>query len=248
MCPADKRMDRAPTMKRKREAIAPSDDHSELALQIRGLEDRLAHLDGELLRISPSEKRRERALARERLRLRDRLSTARNRLCDLAEAANARRIQSLGTDVWLMIARSLDKEDWFPFAMSCRYFRELQSLMERLGEPKAKLRTNLCALPSASASEAYKDFIHESMAREGREEEIMAAAVLVRDSDLIKWLRARGCPWDEDTCASAAEGSDLDLLRWAVGAGCPMDLEACLDLACGEGHSEVEAWIISQLK
>tara|TARA_B110000046_G_scaffold93492_1_gene101435 strand:- start:44 stop:256 length:213 start_codon:yes stop_codon:yes gene_type:complete len=39
--------------------------------------------------------------------------------------------------------------------------------------------------------------------------------------EVLKWARANGCPWDEDTCEAAAEGGQLEVLEWAVANGCP---------------------------
>ena len=38
--------------------------------------------------------------------------------------------------------------------------------------------------------------------------------------EVLKWLRAHGCEWDERTCAWAAEGGHLDVLQWARENGC----------------------------
>lgn len=59
--------------------------------------------------------------------------------------------------------------------------------------------------------------------------------------NLIKWARANGCPWDENTCYRAAEGGHLEMLIWARANGCPWDERTCSSAANG-GHLEVLQW------
>jgi len=30
---------------------------------------------------------------------------------------------------------------------------------------------------------------------------------------MLKWVRAKGCPWDEWTCAMAAQGGHFEVLK-----------------------------------
>ena len=40
--------------------------------------------------------------------------------------------------------------------------------------------------------------------------------------ELLQWLRAEGCPWDEcKTCQAAVEQGQVETLRWARENGCP---------------------------
>ena len=39
--------------------------------------------------------------------------------------------------------------------------------------------------------------------------------------EILMWLRAHGCPWDDRTCAEAARGGNLEVLQWALRNGCP---------------------------
>ena len=41
--------------------------------------------------------------------------------------------------------------------------------------------------------------------------------------EVLKWARANGCPWDEDTCFFAAQGGHLEVLQWARANGCRWD-------------------------
>ena len=67
------------------------------------------------------------------------------------------------------------------------------------------------------------------------------AAALQGHLEMLQWLRERGCPWDERTCAAAACGGHLALLRWARANGCPWDDRTCVQ-AAQEGHLEVLRW------
>ena len=43
--------------------------------------------------------------------------------------------------------------------------------------------------------------------------------------ELIQWLRAEGCPWDEWTCSNAVHYGHVEVLRWARENGCPWTAE-----------------------
>ena len=40
---------------------------------------------------------------------------------------------------------------------------------------------------------------------------------------MLRWARANGCPWNNDTWMMAAHHGRLEALRWARENGCPMD-------------------------
>ena len=42
-----------------------------------------------------------------------------------------------------------------------------------------------------------------------------------RQPETLKWLRARGCPWDRRTCASASNNGHFGVYLWARANGCP---------------------------
>ena len=62
------------------------------------------------------------------------------------------------------------------------------------------------------------------------------------DVEMLKWLRAKGCPWDEGTCAAAAYGGHLEVLKWLRAGGCPWDNWTCAYAAEG-GNLEVPKWL-----
>jgi len=58
--------------------------------------------------------------------------------------------------------------------------------------------------------------------------------------EVLRWARARDCPWDERTCAWAAKGGHLDVLKW-LRPFCPWDARTC-SYAAERGHLEVLRW------
>ena len=65
--------------------------------------------------------------------------------------------------------------------------------------------------------------------------------------EVLKWLRAKGCPWGASTSAWAARGGRLEVLQWmrAQDPPCPWDWSVC-DYAAYNGHLEVLRWARSQ--
>ncbi|MDE2101059.1 MAG: hypothetical protein KGL39_27680 [Patescibacteria group bacterium] len=59
--------------------------------------------------------------------------------------------------------------------------------------------------------------------------------------NVIKWLRAQGCPWDERVCVTAARRGHLEVLEWVRANGCPWDELVCAE-AARHGHLEVLKW------
>lgn len=56
--------------------------------------------------------------------------------------------------------------------------------------------------------------------------------------EVLKWLREKGCPWDEEVCAAAARGGHIETLRYLRDNGCPWDEGTC-NLAAVGGHLSV---------
>ncbi|PNH11026.1 hypothetical protein TSOC_002188 [Tetrabaena socialis] len=55
---------------------------------------------------------------------------------------------------------------------------------------------------------------------------VFEAAARAGSMELLRWLRARGCPWDATVFAAAAEGGSEEQLEWLVEQGCPMGVGA----------------------
>jgi hypothetical protein len=58
---------------------------------------------------------------------------------------------------------------------------------------------------------------------------------------VLQWLRANGCPWDEETCSTAARGGQLEVLQWLRANGCPWDEKTCAR-AVDIRHLEMLKW------
>ena len=66
--------------------------------------------------------------------------------------------------------------------------------------------------------------------------------------EVMKWLRAKGCPWGNQTSYRAAEGGHLEVLQWmrAQDPPCPWNRDVCYWAAASKGHLEVLRWMRSQ--
>ena len=62
-----------------------------------------------------------------------------------------------------------------------------------------------------------------------------------RQLEVMQWLRANDCPWDEKTCAAAAQEGHLVMLQWARVNGCLMDRWTCANAAL-IGDLEILQW------
>ena len=47
------------------------------------------------------------------------------------------------------------------------------------------------------------------------------SAAMLGQLEVLKWLRANGCPWDIATSMAAKSAGHPELLQWAVDNGCP---------------------------
>ena len=72
-------------------------------------------------------------------------------------------------------------------------------------------------------------------------------AALGGQLEVMKWLRAKGCPWGTTTIIGAAFRGHLEMLQWmrAQDPPCPWDSGVCY-YAAGNGHLEVLRWARSQ--
>ena len=65
------------------------------------------------------------------------------------------------------------------------------------------------------------------------------------DLEMLRGLRAGGCPWDVLACVNAAGGGHVEVLKWLRAEGCPWDEVAC-ENAAGGGHVEVLKWLLAE--
>ena len=57
------------------------------------------------------------------------------------------------------------------------------------------------------------------------DEWVMKFAAKSGNLELVRWLRAEGCPWDKWTCHYALINGHVEILRWARENGCEWRVE-----------------------
>jgi len=68
------------------------------------------------------------------------------------------------------------------------------------------------------------------------------ACAAAKTLDILKILRAAGCPWDPETCVT----SNKDILEWAIENGCPLDARVSA-AAAGRGDLEMLRRLVCDL-
>ena len=63
--------------------------------------------------------------------------------------------------------------------------------------------------------------------------------------DILKWLRAQGCPWSESTLGAAAMNGHTDIVHWAFFHDAPYNNLTCACAARG-GHLHILLWLRDQ--
>ena len=58
--------------------------------------------------------------------------------------------------------------------------------------------------------------------------------------ELLKWARANGCKWDEETCTAAARGGHLEVLQWARAEGMVRSGNVEFDIVTATGPDLVD--------
>ena len=61
----------------------------------------------------------------------------------------------------------------------------------------------------------------------GWREVLCDAAAVGGSLRILKWARAKGCPWGYDTGWGAAGMGHLGILQWARSENCPWDARTC---------------------
>jgi hypothetical protein len=61
--------------------------------------------------------------------------------------------------------------------------------------------------------------------------------------ELLQWLHANGCPWNESATAAAAKGGHFEILKWLVHNGCPMQNTITSSAAVMSGRLEILIWL-----
>ena len=187
----------------------------------------------------------------------------------------------LPTEVWVNVAKKLNKNDVCSFALVSKQLREAQVLAGRklVTRPCSRLGYSLefftedwCAFWSrkfymhetdpelikpvlyVAARHGYLQVFEKYWSQEPQEklrklwdETTCCWAAFGGHLELVKWLRAKGCPWGKVTSNWAAEGGQLEVLQWMWGQDppCPWGSGVC-HFAALHGHLEVLRWARSQ--
>ena len=190
----------------------------------------------------------------------------------------------LPTEVWVIIAGKLDKNDVCSFALVSKQLREAQVRAGRKlvtmpvwdydEEMDASFTQDWCAYWSRKFNVRYTDpelikrvlyvaankgylQVFEKYWSQGPQEKLSQLwdedtcrwAAFHGHLEVLKWLRAKGCPWWTSTSAWAAFGGQLEVLQWMRGQDLPCpwdsDVNVCYHAARG-GHLEVLRWLRSQ--
>jgi hypothetical protein len=56
--------------------------------------------------------------------------------------------------------------------------------------------------------------------------------------ELVQYLCAEGCPWDDSVTTATCEIGQLDTLRWLLQQGCPMNVRICCFTAAARGSTD----------
>ena len=190
----------------------------------------------------------------------------------------------LPTEVWVIIAEKLNKNDVCSFALVSKQLREAQVLAgrelvtrpywedENGGTNVAYFTEDWCAYWSRKFNVHHTDpkvvkrvlyvaawngylEVFEKYWSQGPQEKLSklwdkntySLAAFRGQLEVMKWLRAKGCPWGTLTSRWAAQGGHLEVLQWmrAQDPPCPWDSDVCYD-AVRKGHLEVLRWARSQ--
>ena len=116
-------------------------------------------------------------------------------------------------------------------------------MFERVEAPETGRSPVVSRTPLSGSGEERTAGGVEGVARERHavgQVDVLAAAI-GGHLEVLQWVRANGCPWDERTCWGAAEGGHLEVLQWARANGCPWSGETC-EFAAKGGDVEVLRW------
>ncbi|MDE2101057.1 MAG: hypothetical protein KGL39_27670 [Patescibacteria group bacterium] len=69
-----------------------------------------------------------------------------------------------------------------------------------------------------------------------------AVAAVYNRLAFIKYVRARGCPWNGLETYHAITGGHEELLQWAHANGCPLPDDAC-NVAHRNGQNAILRWL-----
>ena len=70
------------------------------------------------------------------------------------------------------------------------------------------------------------------------DEDVMRGAAKSGTFELVRWLRAGGCPWSGWICYHAVDKGHVEVLRWVRENGCPWDAYTRAKAAAEFGYTD----------
>ena len=131
----------------------------------------------------------------------------------------------LPEEVWLLILSRLDETTKAICMNVCPEWRSWILIITRSVIPHIFEKDLACSI---SLLKWQRDFLVHHFT-----ENTCAFAAKGGHLDILQYLRANGCPWDEWTCARAANNGHLDILQYAHENGCPWNELTCFGAARG---------------
>ena len=159
----------------------------------------------------------------------------------------------LPTEVWVIIAKKLDKNDVCSFALVSKQLREAQVLTGRKlvtrpvwdcdDQVDDSFTEGWCAYWSRKFNEDHTDseVIREILYVAARQGYLQVFEKYWSQGPQEKLRKL----WDEYTCRCAAHGGHLEVLQWLRAKGCPWGTSASNN-AARRGHLEVLQWMRDQ--
>ena len=149
----------------------------------------------------------------------------------------------LSDDLLHAITELIPSEDLLPTALACRRMRDA-CIQRATHERKQGGPLWMTRITSSEQR------VHWAVAMGAASPTSKWCAAVAERGDLImlKWLRAFGAPWDDDTVAAAAGHGHLEVLKYAHEQGLPLDApdedgDQLIHEAAGKGHLAVMKWL-----
>ena len=161
---------------------------------------------------------------------------------------------NLPTDLWADIAKRLNQNDVFAFAMTCKQLREaqVQSGRELVTKPVWRGANGTTALSPFRVDWCFwvSSRFYVTETRQELLRAINAIAAWGGYTEVFeRWIGVpedkRGLLFDARACSAAAAGGHLEALKLLRSLGCPFDVETC-GAAAYQGHLDCLRWARSQ--
>jgi hypothetical protein len=91
----------------------------------------------------------------------------------------------------------------------------------------------------------YHEVCVENRSNQNEDYSLCYSAATSGNLKNLKWLKEKGCLWDEETCSKAACEGHLHILSWAREQGCPWNCKTS-SKAAYYGHINILEWLKTQ--